>query len=1109
MEAATRGAVDLRGATAQISSFGAAATRELANVARDTNKAEKAGEAMVRQIERQIEVFGKSATEIRDMRAEMRAADADSKGLTELATRLRTANDEIKRLEEGNKRLPGPTNAARAATQNLGFQIQDFAVQVVGGTSVMRAFAMQAPQAAGALTGFEGKLGTVGKFLNGPWGIAITLGMTLLAGFADKIFGASNSIDDHVDKLKKQAAETEATRQAQQRFKSSAEGVAAAIRDSVAAQGEWLKSLDTAAERANIAAKKNLALEISHRRVIMAELEHAKVVAEQNANNALSGDVYDVVAKRVSDARLAALQVQLKEQEALIKAAEREVNFSRIDLAAEAAARAVDPVKKINAAYDDQIEAAKRAAHARAAAGQTISASLTQELIGIERNRQAALKAEEDRQAALKQTQNQIGRTINLMEAREIAEKAGGRVTSDLRSHEKQQELYDKYVAYKNGTGPWAALAAKPGTSNHELGQALDVAKTDGMTLKKLVAAYRAAGVKLTEALDEGSHFHIAWAAGKAVTEAAKEAEKVAKWMEDQRLQLGADVGALSRAIEQRNLGWDDKAFTDFNGTFGDQDKEARNRVTDQRERWRKDNEDAIAATIAGFDLVQRRADSAADAMAHAFGRVGTAIGDAAAILVEFGNRQEVIDQQANLGMITQAEKRKASFENQLSGMIALTGAAKGLFKRAQQGLSGHGGGGEGFRHRPTHQHGQERGGWRCEDVRVSGAVRVPSRRGDARRHGLPRFRRWGSAGSLPASNTGTGTVLGDASAKSESIKRSIDALKEVDTVMLTYSRQMAASLQSIDSQIGNLASLVVRTGNINASQGITTGFAQNTTGKVLEGLITGGGVLSKIPIVGGIIGAVGSIVGSLFGTKTSVIGSGLYGGAQSLQDILAGGFDASYYSDIKKKKKFFGITSSTKYSTQYSNADAGLENQFTLILRQFNDAVLAAAGPLGEATDLIQARLNHFVVNIGKIDLQGLTGDEIEEKLVAVFGAAADDMAKAAFPGIERFQTVGEGLFETLVRVASTVEKRHGLSGLARFVRDLHVHRSQKWRWRTSSAASATSAARSMIISRPITLRKSRRRPRPRSSPPCSTVWASPCRRRWRRSARWWRRRT
>ncbi len=43
------------------------------------------------------------------------------------------------------------------------------------------------------------------------------------------------------------------------------------------------------------------------------------------------------------------------------------------------------------------------------------------------------------------------------------------------RSREWQQKLYDAWVAYQAGTGPWAPMAAKPGTSLHEKGIAIDV----------------------------------------------------------------------------------------------------------------------------------------------------------------------------------------------------------------------------------------------------------------------------------------------------------------------------------------------------------------------------------------------------------------------------------------------------------------------------------------------------------------------------------------------------------------------------------------------------------------------------------------------------------
>lgn len=204
IEQATGGMVKLSGGIVQMTTFGNAATRELESVRRATNRAENAGESMVRQLNRQIETFGKTASEIRDMRVELRAVEAESRGLTELAARLRTAGAEVRRLEAGSRQLPGASNAAKASMQNLGFQVQDFAVQVVGGTSALRAFAMQAPQAAGALTGFGGTLGRVGGFLAGPWGIALTLGTTLAAGFADQMINSAGESDKMTGALNRQ-----------------------------------------------------------------------------------------------------------------------------------------------------------------------------------------------------------------------------------------------------------------------------------------------------------------------------------------------------------------------------------------------------------------------------------------------------------------------------------------------------------------------------------------------------------------------------------------------------------------------------------------------------------------------------------------------------------------------------------------------------------------------------------------------------------------------------------------------------------------------------------------------------------------------------------------
>lgn len=469
----------------------------------------------------------------------------------------------------------------------------------------------------------------------------------------------------------------------------------------------------------------------------------------------------------------------------------------------------------------------------------------------------------------------------------------------------------------------------------------------------------------------------------------------------------------------------------------------------------------SLSATSELFDTIDQTAQRAAQGMADAFGATGRAIGDTLTIMTGYYADQARL-QEAHKAALHDAGKDQARIdrENRLYSLRSssmqigafgdMAAAAKGFFKEGSAGYQALGTAEKAFRTvqlvmsvRAIAQDAIETGSKIANSVArtaagateavvnaikslpfplnlAAGAATVAA----LASIGVSIAGAFGGSGhTLPKANDGSGTVLGDASAQSESLKRSMDALKEVDTLTNTYARQMAASLKSIDSQIGNVATLVVRAGDVNASAGVKEGFASDTTGKLLSGIVTGGGLFSKIPVVGSIIGAVGGLVSSLFGSKTTVVGSGLYGKDQSLGSVLSGGFDASYYSDIEKQKKFLGIKTGTSYSTKYSGADAGLENQFTLILRQFNDAIAASAAPLGVATSEVQARLNSFVVSIGKIDLKGLTGEQIQEKLSAVFGAAADRMASTAIPGIERFQKVGEGAFETLVRVASTIE--------------------------------------------------------------------------------------
>ncbi|WP_066723584.1 D-alanyl-D-alanine carboxypeptidase family protein [Sphingomonas pituitosa] len=1143
MKAASGSALDLSGATASVSTFATATTRAFRTAKAESQAAERAGESLVRQLERQIETFGKTASEIRNMRAEQRALNAEQQGLTQLAGDIRALNAEMVRLETAGNGSAKAVRGNGSALAAISPQAQDAFTQISMGTNVLNVLAIQGGQAAGQMIYLGGTAEKFGKFMLGPWGLALTAGMLVAGALTEQILKHNNALNDAVDKLKKDAAETELNRQAKERFKTTAEGVAAAIREGTQATRDAIAAQKTSAEQDNINAKNNLAREVSIRRVTLAQIEQAQVLANNAKPTSGPGGADSIVAAQYA-ARVVELKRQAEEQQKLIDAAESRIGETRIALAEEVAKRMADPSERIKKQYDDQAAAAKNAARAQTAAGGALSTALAGQLANqlaqIERNRQAALKAEQDRQSAMKQTA-QVGRDIDLAEARRIAQSIGARITSEQRSYAEQKALYDKYMAYKAGKGPWAALAAAPGSSAHETGNALDIAKTPGMSLAKIREAYRAAGVSIRQLLDEGDHFHIAWKKGadsaaaaskkladtqadlakkfdpaasaaleyqaalKSIADAKLDPETAARYgkaaaeafrkaraaafelpsMSEISVQAEADKAAEKSAEEfGRNVLQPLRDELALYGLVGaarakaalDLEKEsfiAKN-IADGADvaaaRWKeyyalksqlieKDAaleaqesaarrlQEDLALTADGWDTVARSVQNASRGMADAFGDVGQAIGDMAAIYANYQADSARADAQhlARLRAIKEAGGGQARIDREnakfaLSNATAQIGvygdmasAAKGFFSENSKGYEILAATEKAYR---AIQFAMSVRAMAQDVAETLGIVSNSAARataqgteGIAAQSKLPFpfniVAMAATAGALVAAgvavigsltgggakqaptNTGTGTVLGDASAKSESLKRAIDELKAVDTVTNVYSRQMLASLKSIDSQISGVASVIVRGGDINASGGVAQGFKPNLIGSVL----------GAIPVVGGLLS-------SLFGTRTDVTGSGIYGGAQSLGSVLNGGFNGQAYSDVTKTKKFLGIVSGRSYSTQYGALDPSLSNQFTLILRSFNDAIKAAAVPLGASTDAIQQRLNGFVVNIGKIDLKGLTGEQIQEKLNAVFGAAADNMATAAFPLIAQFQKVGEGAFETLTRVATTVEQ-------------------------------------------------------------------------------------
>lgn len=233
----------------------------------------------------------------------------------------------------------------------------------------------------------------------------------------------------------------------------------------------------------------------------------------------------------------------------------------------------------------------------------------------------------------------------------------------------------------------------------------------------------------------------------------------------------------------------------------------------------------------------------------------------------------------------------------------------------------------------------------------------------------------------------GAGSVLGDSSAKSESIANSLDILEKNSGSDLNYTRGMLAALRAIQTSIGGLGSQLVQSGLTGAYTDVaSTGF------------------FAKLG-------------NSIFGGDTTVTDKGITANKVTLSGALSGAWSAKQYTDTKTDGGWFH---SDKNNTSTTGLGAAADMQFAKVIQNLAGGITEAAKLLGAGGDAFTQRLNSFVIDIGKVSLKGMTGDEIQKALEAVFSKLGDDMAQFAVGGLAQFQQVGEGYLETLTRVAT-----------------------------------------------------------------------------------------
>lgn len=296
----------------------------------------------------------------------------------------------------------------------------------------------------------------------------------------------------------------------------------------------------------------------------------------------------------------------------------------------------------------------------------------------------------------------------------------------------------------------------------------------------------------------------------------------------------------------------------------------------------------------------------------------------------------------------------------------------------------------------------------------------------------------------LVAENTGTGTVLGSNEA-SESISNSLNILEDFAQPQFQVLSEMNKNVKTIADNISGVARILVNNSDFALGGGFTeTSWSKqaislnNTITKMtmpLESFIDD--MISKIPVIGNLAGLnnisslVNKVLGSVFGktsVKTKLVDSGYVFNDTLLTTAIDEGIKSQSYQYVKikkSKKSLFGSSSSTKYKTYYGEGlDDETSNQFSLILGNIYDSVITAGIALDNTKQETEKALENYIVKLGKISLKGKSQGQIQELLTNIFSAQSDNIAKTAFPLLNEFQRVGEGTYESLIRVATGMEE-------------------------------------------------------------------------------------
>lgn len=257
----------------------------------------------------------------------------------------------------------------------------------------------------------------------------------------------------------------------------------------------------------------------------------------------------------------------------------------------------------------------------------------------------------------------------------------------------------------------------------------------------------------------------------------------------------------------------------------------------------------------------------------------------------------------------------------------------------------------------------------------------------------------------------GTGTILGDESAKSDSIARALEIIADATSALVPLNQGMLRALQGLEAGLTSAGGMLARGAGQVEYGAFDPGFMLNSR----NGAAVGAAIGSVIPVIGTIMGAIlGAVIGKFLGGSSRITDEGV-----AISGGQLSGLDFQGYQERQTRSWRFG---SRRTSTAFAPLADEFANQFELIIQSITDTVRAGAEALGLLPADVQAALEAFRLEEIRISLKDLTPEEQQAELAAVFSSIFDRVAGSIVPFISQFQRLGEGLGETLVRVSTGV---------------------------------------------------------------------------------------